>query len=351
MPRYTKRYQVGDWWVGRKSGRPAWYRCRYNPETEQTERVSLGTTDYELACERLDEWFVANHRPQQASADTVTLAEVLGRYYREHAHALPSAQAVRLHSALWLDYWADATLAELTPAAQRRFHQQLFAAGKSASYIQRTVATARAAVNHAWRAGDISQPVTFLTLPASSGIPKGRPLERDEIGALLVAARSDHIIRFIQVLVATAARPGAALDLAGAQCDWQRGLIDLNPPGRARTKKRRPIVRMPRFFLDAFKGHDTNLVSGNAQRIGSVKTAWRRTRERAGLGKDVTPYSIRHTMARELRAASVPAWEVAAQLGHQMPGMTTTEIYAPYDPSYLARAVEAIDEVWTAISK
>ena len=48
-------------------------------------------------------------------------------------------------------------------------------------------------------------------------------------------------------------------------------------------------------------------------------------------------------MARWLRKQSVPAWEVAAQLGHRRPGMTITEIYAPYDPAYLSASTKAID--------
>jgi len=43
------------------------------------------------------------------------------------------------------------------------------------------------------------------------------------------------------------------------------------------------------------------------------------------------------------RSQSVPAWEVAAQLGHKQKEMSTTEIYAPFDPVYLSKSVEAID--------
>ena len=39
----------------------------------------------------------------------------------------------------------------------------------------------------------------------------------------------------------------------------------------------------------------------------------------------------------------MPAWEVAAQLGHKQSGMSTTEIYAPFDPAYLAMSVSALD--------
>lgn len=64
-----------------------------------------------------------------------------------------------------------------------------------------------------------------------------------------------------------------------------------------------------------------------------------------GLDDNVNPYSLRHTIGRYLRMKSVPPWEVAAQLGHKRADVATTEIYAPFDPAYLDKAVAAIDEL------
>ena len=66
-------------------------------------------------------------------------------------------------------------------------------------------------------------------------------------------------------------------------------------------------------------------------------------RQAAGLDEDVNPYSIRHTIARWMRQNGVPAWEVAAQLGHKSRDYRTTELYAAFDPAYLSNAVQAID--------
>ena len=70
-----------------------------------------------------------------------------------------------------------------------------------------------------------------------------------------------------------------------------------------------------------------------------------------GLGDKVTAYSFRHTMARWLRAEGVPAWEVAAQLGHKQKSVSTTEIYAPFDPAYLKSACGAIDRLFSALNR
>lgn len=47
-------------------------------------------------------------------------------------------------------------------------------------------------------------------------------------------------------------------------------------------------------------------------------------------------------MARHMRRSSVPAWETAAQLGRKTRGISTIEIYAPFDPSYLDKAKSEI---------
>jgi hypothetical protein len=57
---------------------------------------------------------------------------------------------------------------------------------------------------------------------------------------------------------------------------------------------------------------------------------------------EVTAYTIRHTVAAEMRKRGVPVWEVAGFLGHSS-GYRTTERYAKFGPDHLAEAVRAID--------
>ncbi|MBM3525426.1 MAG: hypothetical protein FJX57_20965 [Alphaproteobacteria bacterium] len=60
----------------------------------------------------------------------------------------------------------------------------------------------------------------------------------------------------------------------------------------------------------------------------------------------VTPYSIRHTMARELRKRRVPTEQISLFLGHVPVGVAaTTSIYASYDPGFLGDAIAAIEDV------
>ncbi|CAN0290586.1 unnamed protein product, partial [Chrysoparadoxa australica] len=177
--------------------------------------------------------------------------------------------------------------------------------------------------------------------------PKGRPMEMDEIAALINSA-DYHLQAFIIMMIATAARNKAVLDLTFDQIDFANGLIDLNPQGREQTHKYRPKVRLPaniKLWLETAQVlfDCDSVVQYKGAPVASIRTGWRTLRDRLDLDGDVQPYGIRHTMARWLRMSGVPPWEAAAQLGHKMPGLSTTEIYAPFDPSYLEKAVQAID--------
>jgi hypothetical protein len=57
---------------------------------------------------------------------------------------------------------------------------------------------------------------------------------------------------------------------------------------------------------------------------------------------EVTPYTIRHTVATEMRKRGVATWEVAGFLGHSS-GYKTTERYAQFAPDHISQAVRAID--------
>jgi len=175
------------------------------------------------------------------------------------------------------------------------------------------------------------------------GEPRGRPLSVEEVVKLLECA-SDHVWLTIILMIGTCGRPEAVFDLVGSRLDFKDRLIELNPVGRAQTKKYRPIVKMPDTLAVILDGApDDHLVTFKGKPVKSIKRAWRNLRERAGLDDRVNPYSIRHTMARHLRASGVPMEETAMQLGHKARSFRTTELYAPYDPAYLSRATEAIE--------
>ena len=341
-------YQLGDYWLAKRPGRKAWYRCWFDSETRQTSYASLKTEDLEEAKVALDNWFAGNLSSCKTTEEP-TLTAILQSYYLEHGINLASAGRIEIGVRSWTEFFGDIPTSDLRDVhLQERFHEHLRARGQGNNTINRTLAVGKAALNRAWRRGVITSAPAIIMVKAAPSPPKGRPLELDEIAALIEATDSEHLIDFILWALATGARPDAVLDLTWEQVDFDNALIELNPPGRAQTTKRRPVVRLPEFMAEMygvahFQGLRGPVVAYSSQRVKSIRSAWRIARAKAGLDDQVQPYSLRHTVARWLRKEGVPAWQVAAQLGHSVSAHSMTERYASYSPDYLEGCVSSLD--------
>ena len=172
--------------------------------------------------------------------------------------------------------------------------------------IKRIVGVGRAAVNRAWKNGELASVPHFREVRVGEVPPKGRPLDIDEVATLFNAMHASHLRLFCLLMLGTASRPDVLCKVL--QC-------------------------APEGYLVQFRGRP----------VKQIMTSWRNTRLLAGLDAAVQPYSLRHTMARWLRKSGVSAWEVVAQLGHKQREFSTTEMYAPFDPSYLTTSKTAID--------
>ncbi len=99
---------------------------------------------------------------------------------------------------------------------------------------------------------------------------------------------------------------------------------------------------MPVAFATALENApEGRLVTFRGRPVRKINEAWRAMRDAAGLDEDVNPYSVRQPVARWMRQNGLPAWEVAARLGHKSRGYRATELYAAFDPAYLSNAVRA----------
>jgi len=355
--------QIGDYWLSKKPGRgetdDAWCRTWYDDRKRQTCRVSLGTADFSKASLFLAEWVVINQRTRKATPDQVLIETVLLNYWNDHAQHLPSAKTQWLGLSYWQEFWARCAVADITPQEQRRFREWLAKRGTGQSGIDRILSVGRAALNRARKWEEVSDvPHIFGTLTAEAKRarePKGRPVSPEELARLFDAARSRHMLMFLLIAANTLARPAAILDLAPSQFDGAHRLLNLNPAGRPQNKKFRPIIPvtstlMP--WLERDVGAVGRYVSYRRKPVQSILHMWRLTRAEADLDERVTPYSIRHGLARELRKRRVPTEQISLFLGHLPDGSAaTTSIYAPYEPGFLSDAVAAIDSVMMEVRK
>jgi len=333
--------QIGQYWLSKRSGSGAWCRTWFDAETRQTKRASIGTADFQQAQLILAKWVVVNDQPKKVQSSEMQLDTVMVRYYENHAKHLRSGDSARYALKKWSDHFGEAMVSELTLEEQEKFVLSLTGQGCSPGYIGRILNVGKAALNRAYRNGEMES-IPFI-ITGSKGQERTRLLTLEESAALFDAAKEEHTLMYLMLAFNTLARPEAILELKRFQVDFDNRLIHLNPPGREQTKKRRPTVPISNALMPWLQSvQNESIVSWRGKPIKSIKKAFRRTRERAGLDSDVVPYTIRHTMATVLRKKKVSGWEVAGMLGHKTEGIT--ERYAKYDPGYRDPAVKAIDK-------
>jgi len=370
--------QIGGYWLSRRRNSAAWCRTWFDPSTRQTCRTSLGTDDLDEAKLALAAWITANAKPERTQPQDAPLETYLVRYLEQHAKYLPSAEPTRHGLVKWSEFFAGALVSEITPQRQREFVASLRSKGLSDGYIRRILSVGQAALNRAHREGEITAVPRILLSLAPEAEPRERLLTRDEARALFDAATEPHQILYLMLAFATAARPAAILELTTFLVDSDARLIRFNRAGRAQNKKRRPTLPICDALLPWLRGlpagpvvqyrgkplagtkmlfrhltnrasrkirHEAAAVARTHRRASRRSETWRvieEGRRRSAEIMEVTAYTIRHTIAAEMRKRGVPVWEVAGFLGHSS-GYKTTERYAKFGPDHLAGAVTAID--------
>lgn len=149
--------------------------------------------------------------------------------------------------------------------------------------------------------------------------------------------KAEHTRRYVEIAPATIARPSAILELTWRQVDWEHGTLNLNPPGRRQTRKRRPIVALDEESMKLLKkAHDgaqsDYVIERGGKRIASIKKAFQAASRRSGI--HVTPYTLRHTGAVWAAEHGTPMAELAQFMGHD-DDRTTQKHDARFSPSYL----------------
>lgn len=154
-----------------------------------------------------------------------------------------------------------------------------------------------------------------------------------------------HLLAFLRISVATMARPDAAHDVSTApdrrQWHGAQRVLNLNPAGRMQTRKYRatlPIAHQMAAVLDACDGALIPVVS--------VRSAWNAMADALGLpGNGEAGMKLVRRSVAQIARARLPeeAWgEVAMFLGHDRFD-DTSDLYAPFSPSYLRRVLGVIE--------
>ena len=330
------------YWLSKRPGSNKWHRTWFDTGARQTRRESLSTSDLSTAHEALAVWWAANRGLVKEAPSTVTVATVLQRYYNKHAISIASEEQARIACAKLTDHSGKLAVSEFSPKRQREFQDWMNTDGYSAGYIRRTLGVAKSAFAWASREELITH-APKIVLP-EDGPPRDRVLSFEEVQALWFATERDHERMFLALAFCTLGRPEALLDVTREMANFERGILEPNPPGRKQTKKYRatvPIVPELRPWIES--APPGILVRWRGQSINSFKTAWRAIRARARLDKNIVPKTIRHTMATEMRTNGVSEADIQGFLGHRAYG-GRTEVYAKYRPEYLDHAARVVND-------
>jgi hypothetical protein len=184
MGRHTRReFQCGDWWIGTKSGRTGYYRCKV--EGRQVIRVSLGTRDLGEAKDRLISWFLSQQQGPPPDRP-ISLAEVLLAYGEAHGKDLASAADVKISSRLWAEHFGDTAAADACDLDRiETFKARLTKRGYTPGYINRILSVGRAALMRAYERRLMAVRPVVKGIAGYRGPPKGRPLALDELRRFL----------------------------------------------------------------------------------------------------------------------------------------------------------------------
>lgn len=172
-----------------------------------------------------------------------------------------------------------------------------------------------------------------------------RILNAWEMRALLDGTNAPHIRLAVALLLGTAARVGAILDLTWDRVDLNRGVINLRLDDSA-TRKGRAVLPMNRTTRAALEAaHEAALsdyvIEHAGRQVKSIRNGFTAAVRRAGLGH-VRIHDLRHTAAVTMLAGGVPIDRVAQVLGHSNTAVTFST-YGRYLPSHMQDAVDFLD--------
>lgn len=347
-----------------------WYICGTERGKKFERSTGFDASDTGRAQQYFEDWLRQRRRAARTGPgdpDQVRIADVLEDYAREHGKEVAAPATLALAVEPLLAFFHDDTIVTMTTErikeywSWRRQHsvraldrertevEIVVGGGNDGTIIRELGGTLRPAIRHAIQQRRLVPGEYYVPVPAA---PPGRDywITRSQAAKLLWETRRDsrsrlHLPLYAPVALYTGQRRRAILELSWKQVDLVRGRIDFNRPGRIQTKKRRPIIPIPRGLLAALRRAQKRatcdfVIAYRSAPVRDVKTGFNSAAARAGI-PDCTSYTLRHTAGTWMAQRGVPLREIAGYLGHSE--ARTTELYAHHHPDFMEAARAAFE--------
>lgn len=319
--------------------------CVYwpDPVTGKRRRHQLAArTREEAAAEGL-----AVYRRETLDGSGVNIEKIWTAYVLDLGEK-PTAKTMRYTGKAVLPFFGTLTPEQITIEHCRAYAAMREGAGISQGSTHTELGHLRSALTWAQKKARIIAEAPYIWRPEKPA-PKERYLTHQEIDRLLSATTTPHTRLAIVLLLGTAARVGALLELTWGRVDLERGIINLRLED-SKTRKGRAVVPMNGMTRAALQSAEEAALSEYVieyagRPVKSIRNGFKAAVEAAGL-EDVTLHTLRHTAAVHMVAAGIPMEKVAQYLGHSNVAVTYST-YARYAPSHMDDAAEVLN--FTAI--
>jgi integrase len=216
-------------------------------------------------------------------------------------------------------------------------------AGKSQGTVHTELGHLRSTLTWAFKIGVIDRaPHVFRPQKPA---PKDRYLNDTEIQNLLAADCEPHVRLAIIVMLTTAARMGAVLDLTWDRVDMDRGQIDLRLDAAGPRKGRAVVPINPTLRAALAVAKEAALseyvIEWAGEPVKSIRRGFDRAVANAGLTA-VSPHVLRHTAAVHMAAGGIALHKISQYLGHSNTAVTE-RVYSRFAPDHMQDAAAILD--------
>lgn len=312
--------------------------CVFWTESGKRRRYQLAArTRAEAEPEAVDVYRRETYRPSEVTISAIWEA------YRTKLGTRPTAQTMYYTGKSILQHFGNYRPEQVTSDLCNRYTKMRFAEGRAQGTIHTELGHLRSALKYAQGARLIDH-APDIERPEKPSSPE-RYLSTEEVNRLINSAVAPLIRLAILLLLGTAGRVGAILELTWQRTDLENGKINLRSEGSA-TRKGRTIVPMNRGLKAALsQAKEARLSDFVIEYAGgpvrSIRKGFYNALQRAGI-KGATIHTIRHTVAVHMVTAGIPMEKVAQFLGHSNSAITYS-IYARYSPEHLQDAADLLD--------